>query len=258
MNKKLVLKLTDVHYFNGDMFSEQCDSLIEDEEIGLDYIWTDNDYIVDFEKDIDVNKESVQNAIKLGASLETMYYIEDENYQYYLEDFIVEYGFSGFFDVVEGGDPHGIMFELESDAKKYQQFLDILEFNYEYEYPIITKDSAIEIIKNTSLKHIASRLLEKQNYRWCGSYCYLDPFTGIVVTSEYNKEEYLQELSSDEILLARLSKDYNRESFREGIVEMNNDNLIKEFDINHLTSIIQLENYMERLEKFYDEEISDY
>lgn len=77
-------------------------------------------------------------------------------------------------------------------------------------------------------------------------------------TSEYREDDYLQNLSPHEILLARLSKDYNRESFRRRIVEMNNENIIKEFDIDHLTSIIQLENFMKRLEKFYDEEIYDY
>lgn len=222
------------------------------------YFMTDSNYIVEIDKGIDLKENNIVATIEAGATVHDMYYVEDGLFSERVYEFAQEGNLLGFWDTVEWEEDHGIIFKEESDARRYQQFLDLLEFDNSFENPIITKDSAINLIKNTSSKHIASRLLEKQKYKWNGSFCYLDLYTGIVRTSEYREDDYLQNLSPHEILLARLSKDYNRESFRRRIVEMNNENIIKEFDIDHLTSIIQLENFMKRLEKFYDEEIYDY
>lgn len=249
MKKLKVLKLNDVVTgFAGDVYSEQFDCVLgEKRHISeTDYFWTDSNYIVDINNDIDETLPNIRNAIKLGATIETMYFVADEYFSHRVYEFDEEYDFEGFWEGVEYGLEHGIIFALESDALKYQRFIDLVGKD---KLGIIEKDTAIKIIEATSIEEIAYRLLKKQKYKENGAVCYLDLEIGIVRVSE----EF--ELDETHVLLAFLSKDYNRVDKRETYYLQNLDMSLEEYDAIKLASFLELEDYKTALDKFYGEVI---
>lgn len=257
MKKLKVLKLNDVVNCNGHLYSEQLNCVLGDKNhiSETNYFWTDSNYLVDIDNDVDETLPNIRNAIELGATIETMYFVADEDFSHHVYEFDEEYKFTGFWEGVEYGMEHGIIFALESDAVKYQKFVDLVssrDYRYDtisgYRYNTISKEAAIKIIENTPIEEIARRLLKKQKYQKNGAVCYLDLETGIVRVSEEC------ELYETEILLAFLSKDYNRVDKREDYYLQNIEMNIEEYDALKLASFIELEDYKTALDKFYGEE----
>lgn len=245
MKKLIVLKLNDVTQgFDGTFYSEQLDCVLGDkyEHISeTDYFWTDNNYLVDIEKDIDVNLPNIQNAIQAGATVETMYYVDHLFHPVGYSDFEDWIGTEGFSDCVEYGEEHGIIFALESDAKKYQSFLDLAKINN-----YLKKEEALQILKSANLEEIAKRLLKKQNYLVNGAVCYLNLESGGIVVSKSRS------LRETEILIASLNKDYNRVDNREPDYTDYLDCSLEEYDSRRLASVLKLENYETQLDEFYE------
>ncbi|NLK96547.1 MAG: hypothetical protein GX272_00490 [Epulopiscium sp.] len=124
MKKLQVLKLTDATGREDSYHSKQFEFLLDGKHISeTNYFLTDNNYIVDIDKDIDTNSANVKKAIAEGAVLTTMYYVDDENYSSHIYDFDVE----GFWNGVEYGDDHGIIFKLKDDGENYERYVSSIE-----------------------------------------------------------------------------------------------------------------------------------
>lgn len=83
-----ILKLTDATGREESYHSKQFEFLLNGKHISeTNYFLTDNNYIVDIEKDIDSCDVQVKKAITEGAVLTTMYYVDDENYSDHIYDF---------------------------------------------------------------------------------------------------------------------------------------------------------------------------
>ncbi len=66
--------------YSGDFYSEQFDCILKEGEdkhiLQTDYFWINSHFIVDTERDIDVNLTNILKAIQAGATIETMYYVD--------------------------------------------------------------------------------------------------------------------------------------------------------------------------------------
>lgn len=120
MKKIKILELTDAKGGDCEFYSEQFEALLNGIHISqTDYYLTDGNYIVEIENGIDLENNNVKNAISNGAIIEEMYYVDDKTYSENLYDFDAE----GFYDGVEYGEEHGVIFQLESDAVNYEEYI---------------------------------------------------------------------------------------------------------------------------------------
>ena len=74
--------LTDVKGTSDNAYSEQLITLLGDNKhiSETNYFWTNYNFIVDIEKDIDLELENVKKTIKLGAKVKSMYYVDDNKF----------------------------------------------------------------------------------------------------------------------------------------------------------------------------------
>ena len=122
MKKLQVLKLTDATGREECYYSKQFELVLDGKHISeTNYFLTDNNYIVDIEKDIDSSDVHVKKAIAEGAFLTNMYYVDDENYSDHMYDFKAD----GFWDGIEYGDDHGVIFKIKNDGESYERYINI-------------------------------------------------------------------------------------------------------------------------------------
>ena len=183
MKRLLVLNLTEVEQgYNCDLYSQQLNLILGEEYEHIsdtNYYWTDSNYIVDIERDLDINSPNIQRAIQAGATLEMMYYVNHFHYSVDLSDFEEFAKIEGFYNCVEYGEEHGIIFKLVSDAKKYQSFVDLVKMG-----DFIKKEEALSILEDISLEKIAERLLKIQKYSEQGAVCSLNLIDGRICFSK--------------------------------------------------------------------------
>jgi hypothetical protein len=130
MKKLQVLKLTDATGGEESYYSNQFEFLLSGKHISkTNYFLTDNNYIVDIDKDIKTTDANVKKAIAEGAVLTTIYYVDDENYSRHICDFDAE----GFWNGVEYGDEHGVIFKLKGDGENYESFISSIKEDEENE-----------------------------------------------------------------------------------------------------------------------------
>lgn len=246
MKRLLVLKLNDVEQgYNCDLYSEQLNYILGEEYEHIsdtNYYWTDSNYIVDIERDVNVYSPNVQKAIQAGATLEMMYYVDHYYHQVNFYDFEEWVRTEGFSDCVEYGEEHGIIFKLKSDAQKYQSFLDLVKIN-----DFIKKEEALNILENINLEEVAERLLKIQRYEEKGAVCYLDLDGGKIHFSESKRLEY------SEMEIMAIGKYYNRFDKREVYYVNEWPCSVEEFDAVRFVSTIKIDNYVDLLDECYEE-----
>ncbi|SOC24512.1 hypothetical protein SAMN05880501_11743 [Ureibacillus xyleni] len=251
MKEVTVIKLTDVYEFNCDYYSKQFDCIRNDyDKIG--WFWTNRHYIVDiFENSVTEDLPSVQEAIKEGAILKKMYFVEDRDYESRYNKIYDILGNDGW-DGVEGQEDYGVIFDSYSDAMDYQICVNFLTNNYQRDFDsyedAIEKELALYIIDRISYEEVARKLLRYQKYGIQGAVCYLDIFTGLIYGG-IEKEQ----LSWGKIPLAYLSKDYNRVEKRIESELSNCERSIAMYDAFKLACIMEFEDFEEALDEFYDE-----
>jgi len=246
MKRLLVLRLNDVEQgFNGDFYSEQLDYVLGEEYEHIsdtNYYWTDSNYILDIERDVDVYSPNIHKAIQAGATLEMMYYVDHHYHQVNFYDFEEWVRTEGFSDCVEYGEEHGIIFKLKRDAQKYQSYLDLVKIN-----DFIKKEEALNILENISLEEVAERLLKIQRYEEKGAVCYLDLDGGRIC---FSKDRRLNEY---EIEIMKIGKYYNRFDKRETYYVNEWTCCLEEFDAVRFVSTMKIENYEAQLEECYED-----
>lgn len=221
--------------YSGDFYSEQFDCILEEGEdkhiSQTDYFWTNSHFIVNTERDIDVNLPNIQKAIQAGATIETMYYVDHlfQSIDWYWYNFDEWIGAEGFEECVEYGEEHGIIFKLRSDAIKYQAFLDFYKFSN-----FIKKDEALRILKNVDLEYEAERIFKiRKKHSKQGVVCYLYLNDGRIYYSED------KELGDYEIEIMIIDKYHNRFGKREAYYKL----LLEKY----------YKKRTDRLEEVYDE-----
>lgn len=129
MKKIRVLEVTDAKGYEQSYYSEQLKALLEDKHIAeTQYFLTDNNIVIDIDKDIDKKDIHIKKAIEAGAVIRNMFYVEDNNFSKHI------YGFNakGVLNGVEHGEEHGVIFEYETNAKKYEQYIDKIKVRDEF------------------------------------------------------------------------------------------------------------------------------
>lgn len=228
MKKLKVLQITDVTGGELDFYSEQLIIALQGKHISeTHYFLTDTGILIDIYKDIDEKDMNILNAIEAGAYIRSMYYVDDTMFSHHIYDFRAK----GMLDGVEYGEEHGVVFELECDAIRYKRFLSLIEDKIEVDgREFIRKENAIMIIEELEVSEVVELLLKAQDYKDCGSVCYIDLENGAVdACSEDLKTSW------NEILIARLDKDCTNK------------------DIEKLKKYVQYENYRLGIEEFYNE-----
>lgn len=240
MKKLKVLQLTDAFGGEFDYYSEQLEIAIEGKHISdTHYFLTDGNILVDINKDIDIENAHIKKAIELGAIVKTMYYAEDGMFSHHIDNFEAK----GIWDGVEYGEEHGIVFELEADAIRYERYVSLVEEKIEVDgYEVIEKESAIKIVEGTSLEELAKLLISKQRYKECGSICYLDLESGVIKV-----EEDTYKLSDTDIIIAELYK----EDMPGGCIVNGLYNY--EYHYCIVASNLELDEFRQAIEEFYSE-----
>ena len=236
MKKLKVLQLTDAVGGELDYYSEQLETAIVGKHISETYYFlTDNNILVDIDKDIDTENAQIKEAIELGAIIKIMYFVEDNSFSNHIYDFNI----IGFWN----GEEHGVFFESEEDAVKYERYVrlveDIIEVNG---YDVIEKENAIRIVEETPLEEIVELLVDKQKNNESGAICYLDLEIGIIKVIE---DTY--ELEETNIIIAKL---YGNKIFNGDAVD---GECIKEYNSVAIASMLKLDNFRQSIEEFYDE-----
>jgi hypothetical protein len=140
MIKLKVLQLTDGKGYEENYYSAQLEALTGDKHINdTMYFLTDNNVVVDIDNDLDRRDVYVKRAIKAGAVIKNIFYVDDSNFSKHTDGFNPK----GVWDFVEHAEGHGVIFEKESDAKKYEKYVNLL--NYRDEFLEEIKD--IEVIE---------------------------------------------------------------------------------------------------------------
>jgi len=103
------------------------------------YFLTDDNIVVDIDNDLDRKDVHVKKAIDTGAILKNIFYVDDSNFSEHTEGFTPK----GIWNCVEHAKEHGVFFEKESDARKYEEYINVL--NYRDEFLKEIKD--IDVIK---------------------------------------------------------------------------------------------------------------
>ena len=239
MKKLKVLQLTDAVGVELDYYSEQLEKAIEGKHISETYYFlTDNDILVDIDKDIDIENTQIKEAIVLGAIIKIMYFVEDNSFSKHIYDFNT----IGAWDGVEYGEEHGIVFESEEDAVKYEKYVQLVEDMVEVNgYDVMEKENAIRIVEETSLEEIAELLINEQKINESGAICYLDLKIGIIKVIE---DTY--ELEEKNIIIAKL---YGDKIFNSDAVE---GEYIKEYNSVIIANMLNLDDFRQSIEEFYD------
>lgn len=124
MKKLRALQLTDAVGGELDYYSNQLEVAIEGKHISETYYFlTYGNMLFDIDKDIDVENTHIKKAIELRAILKTMYYVEDRSFS----DHIYNFEPVGMWDGVEYEEEHGVVFELEKDAIRYERYVSLVE-----------------------------------------------------------------------------------------------------------------------------------
>ncbi|MFL0250641.1 hypothetical protein ACJDT4_09435 [Clostridium neuense] len=240
MKKLKVLQLTDA--FGGELnfYSKQLEVAIEGKHIAETYYFlTDGNMLVDINKDIDMEDINIKKAIELGAIIKSMFFVEDG----FFSDHIYNFKAKGMWDGVEYSEEHGVFFELEDDAIKYERYVSLVQEKIEINgCEVIEKENAIKIVEETSLKKLAKLLIGKQIYNVCGAVCFLDLEIGIVKVVEDTEK-----LEDTEIIIA---KSYKNDRFG-GAIE--NGVYNEEYHICLLASMLELDEFRQAVEEFYVE-----
>lgn len=239
MKKLKVLKLTDAVGGELEYYSKQLEIAIDGKHISeTNYFLTDENIVVDIDNDIDGKNTHIKKAIELGAIVKTMYYAEDGMFSHHICDFES----IGIWDGVEYGEEHGIVFELEADAIRYERYVSLVEEKIEVGgYEVIEKENAIKIVEETPIEELAKLLISKQIYKVCGAVCFLDLEDGIIKIVEDT-----QTLTDTGIIIA---KSYKSDRFQ-GAIE--NGEYNEEYHISILASMLDLEEFRQAIEEFYN------
>ncbi|MCB2290855.1 hypothetical protein LGK97_14000 [Clostridium sp. CS001] len=119
MKKLKVLQLTDAKGYEQNYYSAQLEALIGEMSITETlYFITEGNVVVDVDMDIDSNNVNVKKAIKIGAKQKRVFYVNDTKFLKHTDGFNPK----GVWNFVE----HGVLFEKETDAKKYEKYIDKL------------------------------------------------------------------------------------------------------------------------------------
>lgn len=241
MKELKVLQLTDAVGGEDDYYSKQLQVVTEGKDISeTNYFLTYRNIMVDIDNDIDAKNIHVKNAMELGAIIKSMYFVEDNLFSHHIYNFKA----IGIWDGVEYGEEHGIVFELENDAIRYDRYVSLVKNKIEVNgYEVIEKESAIKIVEETSLEELAKLLISKQRYKVCGSICYLDLEEGIIKVVEDTGK-----LIDTDIIIAKLHKN---DEFGGAIL---NGLYNEEYYICILTSMLELGEFRQAIEKFYNTE----
>lgn len=241
MKKLKVLQLTDAVGGEFEYYSKQLEVAIEGKHISdTHYFLTDGNILVDIDKDIDVENTHITKAIELGAIVKTMYYVEDGMFSQHIDNFEAK----GIWDGVEHGEEHGIVFEQEADTIRYERYVSLVEEKIELNgYEVIEKESAIKIVEETPIEELAKLLISKQKYNVCGAVCFLDLENGIIKVAEDTET-----LADTDIIIA---KSYKEDQF-DGAIE--NGEYNEEYHICILASMLDLEEFGQAIEEFYNTE----
>jgi hypothetical protein len=240
MIKLKVLQLTDAKGYEQNYYSAQLEALIGDKHITETYYFlTDDNVVVNIDKDVDSRDLNVKKAIEAGAVIKNIFYVDDNNFSEHSGGFNPK----GVWDFVEHAEEHGVIFEKEIDAIKYEKYISLIKDKVEVSgYEVIEKDNAIKIIERTSIEELAELLLSKQVHKKCGTICYLDLKYGIIRVGE---DTY--ELMETEIHICSLDKSW---LFTACIVK---GEYIKEYEVAMLTTLLELGYYAQAIEEFYTE-----
>lgn len=129
MKKLKVLQLTDAKGHEQSYYSEQLEALMGDKHITeTDYFLTENNIVIDIDKDIDKKDIHIKESIEMGAVIKNIFYVEDGRFS----DHIYKFNSKGLFDCVEHAEEHGVIFLNETDAKKYEKYIKMLEVKDEF------------------------------------------------------------------------------------------------------------------------------
>jgi hypothetical protein len=241
MKKLRALQLTDAVGGELDYYSNQLEVAIEGKHISETYYFlTDGNMLFDIDKDIDVENTHIKKAIELRAIVKTMYYAEDGMFSHHIDNFEAK----GMWDGVEYGEEHGIVFELEADAIRYERYVSLVGEKIEVNgYEVIEKESAIKIVEGTSHEELAKLLISKQRYKECGSICYLDLESGVIKV-----EEDTYKLSDTDIIIAELYK----EDMPGGCIV----NGVYNYEYHYciVASDLELDEFRQAIEEFYNTE----
>ncbi|MCE5221775.1 MAG: hypothetical protein LLF98_11095 [Clostridium sp.] len=240
MKKLKVLQLTDAVGGELDYYSKQLETAIEGKHISETYYFlTDNNILIDIDKDIDTENTEIKEAIALGAVIKIMYFVEDESFS----DHIYDFNTIGVWDGVEYAEEHGIVFENKEDAVKYEKYVWLVNDKVEVNgYDVIEKENAIRIVEETPVKEIAELLINKQKNNESGAICYLDLEIGIIKVVEDTHK-----LEETNIIIAKLYRD---KIFNGDAVE---GEYVKEYNSAIIASMLKLDNFRQAVEEFYNE-----
>ncbi|MZK49021.1 hypothetical protein [Clostridium beijerinckii] len=242
MKKLRVLQLTDAVGGEFDFYSKQLEIAIEGKHISeTNYFFTDRNMLVDINKDIDIENIHIKKAIEIGALIKTMYYVEDGMFSHHIDDFEAK----GMWNGVEYGEEHGVVFELEYDAIRYERYVSLVKEKIKVNgYEVIEKENAIKISEETPLEELAKLLMSKQRYEECCSICYLDLESGVVKVDEDTCK-----LSDTDIII--IAQSYKNDRF-DGAIE--NGIYNNEYHICLLASMLELDEFRQAIDKFYTNE----
>jgi hypothetical protein len=147
MKKIKVLTLADAKGYGQNYYSEQLEILLEDKHISeTNYFLTDGNIIVDMEKDMDKKDINVKKSIKAGAIIKNMFLVNDSNFS----EHIFCFNSKGLWNGIEYGEDHGIIFDKETDAKRYEKYINIMQIKGD----ILEKIEEIEDIEISFCKKI--------------------------------------------------------------------------------------------------------
>lgn len=162
MKKIKVLELTDARGGECDFYSEQFEALLNGIHMSqTDYYLTDGNYIVEIENGIDLENNNVKSAISMGAVAKDMFYVDDKTYSENIYDFDSK----GFYDGVEYGEEEGVIFKLESDAKNYEEFINVkIKIVEKLKLELVNKTMTIsELIISCNIEIVGTRYEEYNN-----------------------------------------------------------------------------------------------
>lgn len=241
MKELKLLQLTDAVGGELEYYSKQLEVAIEGKHISdTHYFLTDGNILVDIDKDIDIENTHIKKAIELGATIKNMFFVEDRDFSYHTYNFEAK----GIWDGVEYGEEHGVVFELEADAIRYERYVSLVEEKIEVNgYEVIEKESAIKIVEETPLEELGKLLISKQIYNVCGAVCFLDLEDGIIKAVEDTET-----LADTDIVIAQLYK----EDMPGGCIVNGLYNYEYHFSI--VASNLELDEFRQAVEKFYNTE----
>lgn len=204
MKEIKVLKLTDARGGECEFYSEQYEALLNGIHISdTDYYITDGNYIVEIDNGIDLTNNNVKSAISIGAVAKDMYYVEDNKYSENLYDFDAE----GFYDGVEYGEEHGVIFKLESDAKKYEEFINIkIKIVEKLKLELVNKTMTISELSTLFQNEIVGTRYEDYNndiidniklYNDNSGYIFVETINSVEIFRGYFEINELDKMDSD-------------------------------------------------------------